>query len=185
MVLSAAKCSLWRRCITVVHNSVAATSSACANSSVSACCLVHKSLMWYCRIVEALCLVNVMRHCSTSTSTTYNLHIDYSLYADCIHTLCTLRVMHACTHYIVYCYCTGASLAMAYELLQPLMVGIWSNADQLNKRQAAVFVGHFIHSGPEATELVKSFITHLKVCKCKCIYTHTRIHCAAAVRASC
>jgi hypothetical protein len=129
------------------------------------------------------CCSTAALSCITSCSSVtlqHNKRMHYSLYADCMHTLSTLRAVHACTHYIVYCYCTGASLAMAYELLQPLMVGIWSNADQLNKRQAAVFVGHFIHSGPEATELVKSFITHLKVCTA---YTQARIQCSAGVQA--
>jgi hypothetical protein len=66
---------------------------------------------------------------------------------------------------IFYCAgCTaGSEAALAQELLQPLVVGLWSNAERMNKRQAAVVMGHIDQSGAAASELVKTFASNLKV----------------------
>ncbi|CAM9096935.1 unnamed protein product [Chrysoparadoxa australica] len=50
----------------------------------------------------------------------------------------------------------------AIELIRPLAQSVWSNADKVNKRQAAAVLSHFVHSGPEAADLVKAFAAKLK-----------------------
>ncbi|CAM9168622.1 unnamed protein product, partial [Discosporangium mesarthrocarpum] len=52
--------------------------------------------------------------------------------------------------------------AQANKLLLPLMKSIYSNADRLNRRQAAAVVGHMAHSTPEASALARCFVGKLK-----------------------
>ncbi|CAM9581866.1 unnamed protein product, partial [Choristocarpus tenellus] len=53
-------------------------------------------------------------------------------------------------------------LEEANLLLLPLMKSIYSNADRLNRRQAAAVVGHIAHSSPEASALAKCFVSKLR-----------------------
>ncbi|KAG5177899.1 hypothetical protein JKP88DRAFT_331060 [Tribonema minus] len=58
-------------------------------------------------------------------------------------------------------YNSESSAQLAQDLLRPLIVGLWSNAESINKRQASVVMAHIDQSGP-AAELVKAFAKKLQ-----------------------